>query len=174
MLKIGHPAPAFTMDGVNGEGEFTKLSLSDFKGKWLVFYFYPLDFTFVCPTEILEFSRANAEFAATNAAVVGCSIDSKFSHAQWITKGGLGTLTYPLLSDIKHDVAKAYGAYIDEAGIATRATFIIDPEGILKYACYHNTDVGRSVEETLRVLTALQTGERCPANWKKGSATLGK
>jgi alkyl hydroperoxide reductase subunit AhpC len=174
MLKIGHKAPEFTMDGVKGNGDFSKFSLSDFKGKWTVLFFYPLDFTFVCPTEILEFSKAHGEFAAANAVVLGCSIDSKFSHQQWIKKGGLGELTFPLLSDIKHDVARAYGAYIDEAGIATRATFIIDPEGTLKYACYHNTDVGRSVDETLRVLQALQTGERCPANWKKGQQTLGK
>lgn len=173
MLMVGQKAPDFTLDAVVGKGDFSKVSLSDFKGKWVVFFFYPLDFTFVCPTEIQEFSKREAEFKKLNAVVLGCSVDSKFSHKQWIS-GGLGTLTYPLLSDMGRDASRKYGALIEDTGFATRATFIIDPDGVLQYALYHNTNVGRSVGETLRVLEAVQTGERCPAEWKKGEKTLGK
>jgi alkyl hydroperoxide reductase subunit AhpC len=170
---VGQKAPEFTLEGVVGKGDFTKVSLSDFRGKWVVFFFYPLDFTFVCPTEIQEFSKRDAEFKKLNAVVLGCSVDSKFSHKQWVN-GNLGPLNYALLSDIGRDASRKYGALIEDAGHATRATFVIDPEGVLQYALYHNTNVGRSVGETLRVLEALQTGERCPAEWKKGEKTLGK
>jgi alkyl hydroperoxide reductase subunit AhpC len=173
MLMVGQKAPAFAVDAVVGKGDFKKISLEDFKGKWVVMFFYPLDFTFVCPTEILEFSKRNEEFKAMNAVVLGASVDSVHSHKAWIN-GGLGELKYPLLSDMNREVALKYGALIEDKGFTTRATFIIDPNGVLQYALYHNTAVGRSVGETLRVLDALQTGENCPVDWKKGQKTLGK
>jgi alkyl hydroperoxide reductase subunit AhpC len=173
MLLVGQKAPDFKLDAVVGKGEFTTISLSDMRGKWVVLFFYPLDFTFVCPTEIQEFSKKEGDFKKLNATVLGCSVDSKHSHKAWIN-GTLGQLTYPLLSDMNREVARRYGALIEESGFTTRATFIIDPEGMMQYALYHNTNVGRSVGETLRVLEALQTGERCPVEWKKGEKTLGK
>jgi len=173
MLMVGQKAPAFAVEAVVGKGDFKKISLEDFKGKWVVMFFYPLDFTFVCPTEILEFSKRHEEFKALNAVVLGASVDSVHSHKAWIN-GGLGELRYPLLSDMNREVALKYGALIEDKGFTTRATFIIDPNGVLQYALYHNTAVGRSVGETLRVLDALQTGENCPVDWKKGQKTLGK
>jgi peroxiredoxin 2/4 len=173
MLMVGQKAPEFSLDAVIGKGDFKKVSLGDYKGKWVVLFFYPLDFTFVCPTEIQEFSKRDAEFKKMNSVVLGCSVDSKHSHKAWIN-GTLGELSYPLLSDMNREVARKYGALIEESGFTTRATFIVDPEGTLQYALYHNTNVGRSVGETLRVLEALQTGERCPVEWKKGEKTLGK
>jgi peroxiredoxin (alkyl hydroperoxide reductase subunit C) len=173
MLMVGQKAPDFTLEAVVGKGDFKKVSLSEYRGKWVVLFFYPLDFTFVCPTEIVEFSKREAEFKKMNAVVLGCSVDSKFSHKAWIN-GDLGTLTFPLLADMTKEVSRRYGALIEDSGIATRATFIVDPEGGLQYALYHNTNVGRSVGETLRVLEACQTGERCPVEWKHGEKTLGK
>jgi len=173
MLMVGQKAPEFTLKAAVGKGEFKDVSLADYRGKWVVLFFYPLDFTFVCPTEILEFSKREKEFKELNAVVLGCSVDSEHSHKAWIN-GSLGPLTYPLLSDLKREVTRRYGALIEDAGHSTRATFIIDPEGVMQYALYHNTNVGRSVGETLRVLDALQTGERCPVDWHKGEKTLGK
>ena len=173
MIRVLQKAPEFTLPAVVGNGDFKDVSLADYRGKFVVLFFYPLDFTFVCPTEIQEFSKREAEFKGLNAQVLGCSVDSKFSHKAWI-QNGLGQLTYPLMSDLNKEVARKYGALLEEQGIATRATFIINPQGVLQYANYHNTDVGRSVSETLRVLQAVQTGERCPAEWKPGAKTLGK
>jgi len=172
-MLVGQQAPDFTLDGVVGRGDFKKISLTEFRGKWLVLFFYPLDFTVVCPTEILEFSRREADFKRLNAALLGCSVDSVYSHRAWIT-ANLGPLTYPLLSDIKREVSKKYGCFIEGKGHTNRASFIIDPEGVLQYALYQNTDIGRSVAETLRILEALGTGERCPVEWKRGEKTLGR
>ncbi|MFZ5469908.1 MAG: peroxiredoxin [Myxococcota bacterium] len=172
-MMVGQKAPEFALDAVIGKGDFKKVSLSDYKGKWVVLFFYPLDFTFVCPTEIQEFSKREGEFKKLNGVVLGCSVDSKHSHKAWIN-GTLGELHYPLLSDFNKEVSRKYGALMEDAGFSTRATFIVDPEGTVQYALYHNTNVGRSVGETLRVLDALQTGERCPVEWKKGEKTLGK
>jgi alkyl hydroperoxide reductase subunit AhpC len=171
-MLVGQKAPDFTLDGVVGRGDFKEISLSESRGKWVVLFFYPLDFTSVCPTEILEFSKREPDFRRLNAAVLGCSVDSVHAHKAWIT-ANLGPLNYPLLSDIKREVSKLYGCLLEDKGFATRATFIIDPEGIVQYALYHNTDVGRSVGETLRVLDALTTGDRCPVEWKRGEKTLG-
>jgi len=173
MLLVGQKAPDFKLKAVVGAGDFKDVSLADYRGKWVVLFFYPLDFTFVCPTEIQEFSKREAEFKKLNSVVLGCSVDSEHSHKAWIN-GTLGQLTYPLLSDLNREVTRKYGALIEESGHSTRATFIIDDKGVLQYALYHNTNVGRSVGETLRVLEALQTGERCPVEWKKGEKTLGK
>jgi peroxiredoxin 2/4 len=173
MAKVGEPAPNFTLDAVVGT-EFKKISLSDYRGKWVVLFFYPLDFTFVCPTEIKGFNQALDEFAKLNAVVLGASVDSKFSHLAWIKRGDLGELKYPLLSDFNKETAERYGILDEAEGAALRGLFIIDPNGVLQYELVHNLSVGRSVEETLRVLEALQTGELCPLGWHKGEKTLGK
>ncbi|MCC3374951.1 peroxiredoxin [Cohnella sp. REN36] len=174
---VGRPAPEFTMETVNGDGkEFGKASLSDYKGKWLVFFFYPLDFTFVCPTEIVALSDAYDQFKALNTEVLGVSVDSIHSHRAWINTpkndNGLGQLNFPLAADITKQVARDYGVLIEEEGIALRGLFIIDPDGVLKYQVVNHNDVGRSVEETLRVLQALQSGGLCPINWKPGDKHL--
>jgi len=173
MLLVGQKAPEFSLEAAIGKGDFRKISLAEYRGKWVVLFFYPLDFTFVCPTEIQEFSKREAEFKKLNSVVLGCSVDSVHSHKAWIN-GTLGQLTYPLLSDLTRDVTRRYGALMEDAGHSTRATFIIDPEGVVQYALYHSANVGRSVGETTRVLEALQTGELCPVEWKKGEKTLGK
>jgi alkyl hydroperoxide reductase subunit AhpC len=169
--RVGKKAPNFHLEGTQ-DGNFNAYSLSDYRGKWVVLYTYPLDFTFICPTEITGYSARYSDFERLNAQVFGLSTDSVHSHKAWLKD--LGVLKHPLLSDMTHDVSDAYGCLIAEKGITLRATFIIDPEGILRYACYNDLDVGRSVDETLRVLEALQTGERCPMNWKPGEKTLGK
>ena len=171
--KVGEPAPNFTLDAVAG-AEFKKVSLTDYRGKWVVLFFYPLDFTFVCPTEISGFNKALDEFSKLNAVVLGASVDSKYSHLAWIKRGDLGDLKYPLLSDITKETAEHYGILDKEEGVALRGLFIIDPNGVLQYQLVHNLSVGRSVEETLRVLEALQTGELCPIGWHPGQKTLGK
>lgn len=170
---LGEPAPNFTLEAVINK-EFKKVSLTDYRGKWVVLFFYPLDFTFVCPTEIRGFNEKLDAFNKLNAIVLGASVDSKFSHLAWIERGDLGDLKYPLLSDIRKEVADRYGILNESEGIALRGLFIIDPEGILQYQLVHNLSVGRSVEETLRVLEALQTGELCPVGWHPGQKTLGK
>jgi peroxiredoxin (alkyl hydroperoxide reductase subunit C) len=171
--KVGEPAPNFSLDAVIGK-EFKKVSLTDYRGKWVVLFFYPLDFTFVCPTEIRGFNEKLDAFKELNTVVIGASVDSRFSHLAWIQRGDLGDLKYPLLSDFKKDVAERYGILDDKEGVALRGLFIIDPDGVLQYQLVHNLSVGRSVEETLRVLEALQTGELCPIGWHKGEKTLGK
>ena len=175
--SVGKPAPDFKLEGVVGVvpgKEFNTLSLSDFKGKWLVFFFYPADFTFVCPTEIKGFNDNLDLFRKLNAEIVAVSTDSKWSHLAWIKRGDLGNLRYPLLADFNKETARAYGVLDSEKGVALRGLFIIDPNGTLQYQVIHNLDVGRSVEETVRVLEALQSGGLCPLGWKPGQKTLGK
>lgn len=169
--RVGHKAPLFSLEGTQ-DGNFNWYDLGDYRGKWVVLYTYPLDFTFICPTEITGYSAQYEKFEKLNTQVFGLSTDSVHSHKAWLKD--LGDLKHPLLSDMTHDVSDAYGCLIEDKGITLRATFIIDPEGVLRYACYNDLDVGRSVDETLRVLEALQTGERCPMNWKPGEKTLGK
>lgn len=173
MAHVGQKAPEFTLEAYMPDGSMKKVSLKDYKGKWVVLFFYPLDFTFICPTEITEFSTHEEDFKKLNALVLGASTDSCHSHKAWCeTK--LGKLTYPLLSDMNHKMSSDYGVLIPEEGITLRGTFIVDPDGILRYALYHDLGVGRSVKECLRVLGALQTGELCPASWEPGKPTLGK
>lgn len=167
MPMINHPAPQFTTDAVLDGGEVKKIHLSDYKGKWVVLFFYPLDFTFVCPTEITQFSDKLKEFKSAKAEVLGCSVDSVHSHKRWL-KDDLGDLGYPLLADLTKRIARDYGVLIEDRGIATRGTFIIDPEQKIQYMGIHNTDVGRDANEILRVVQALQSGELCGAGWKKG------
>ena len=165
-VQVKSPAPPFELEGVVGK-EFKKVKLSDYKGKWVVLFFYPLDFTFVCPTEILEFSKRTPEFNKEGAQVLGASIDSKFSHLAWINHQ-LGELKFPLLADITKQVSREYGVLLEDQGIALRGTFIIDPDGIVRVSMIQDTGVGRSVDEVLRLLTALKTGELCPVGWKQG------
>ena len=172
MVQVGEKAPRFELDAVVGNGDFARVSLEGLRGKWVVLFFYPLDFTFVCPTEIREFSRRLPEFHKLEAEVLGCSVDSVHSHKAWVAST-LGQAGFPLLSDLTREVSRSYGALIESKGHATRATFIIDPEGVVQYALYHNTLVGRSVSETLRVLEALRSGDNCPAEWRRGEKTLG-
>jgi peroxiredoxin (alkyl hydroperoxide reductase subunit C) len=168
---VGRPAPMFVAEGVMHD-KFSDYDLAQHRGKWTVLFFYPMDFTFICPTEITAFSKRNEEFKKLGAEVLGISTDSVHSHKAWLKE--LGALTFPLLSDMNHKISRAYGTLIEEKGIALRGTFIIDPDGILQYALYHNNNVGRSVGECLRVLSALQTGELCPVEWHEGEKTLGK
>ena len=175
--SVGIPAPDFKLEGVVGTDpgkEFKTLTLKDYKDKWLVLFFYPADFTFVCPTEIKGFSDNIDLFRKLNAEIVAVSTDSKWSHLAWIKKGDLGNLRYPLLADFNKETARAYGVLDSEKGVALRGLFIIDPKGVIQYQVVHNLDVGRSVEETVRVLEALQSGGLCPLGWKPGQKTLGK
>lgn len=175
---VGKTAPAFKLPAVH-KGQFIELGLEDFKGKWLIVFFYPLDFTFVCPTEILAFSDRLGQFHKLGAEVVGVSIDSKFTHLAWTEKpraqGGISGLEYPLLSDMGRTMAADYGVLAD-AGVALRGLFLIDPDGVVQHATINNLAIGRSVDETIRVLQAAQFsrehGEVCPANWKPGDTGM--
>lgn len=167
MAMINQPAPQFTAQAVVDGGDFKEISLTDYKGKWVVLFFYPLDFTFVCPTELTQFRDAIDEFKKLDAEVIGVSIDSVHSHKRWI-KDDLGDLGYPLIGDITKRMSRDYGVLLEEAGIATRGTFIIDPEGNVQYVGIHNLNVGRDAREILRVLTGLKSGELCAAGWKPG------
>ena len=159
MVRIYEKAPDFTAPAATGKGELVEISLSALRGRWVVLFFYPLDFTFVCPTEIQEFSRRVREFDALGARVIGCSVDSVYSHKAWI-EHGLGEIAIPLVADITKRIARDYGALLEDKGIATRATFVIDPDGVVQHATINNLGVGRSVDETLRVLQAF--GKRQP------------
>jgi len=167
-LRIGDPAPDFTVQGIL-HGQVSEYSLGASKGKWLVLFFYPADFTFICPTEVTGFSKAVKEFAADNASLWGVSVDSIESHKSWSAE--LGGLECPLLSDAPKSLSSAYGVLDNKAGVALRATFIINPAGVICYQVVSHVNVGRSVEETLRVLKALRTERLCPSEWKPGEAT---
>ncbi|HVJ88784.1 MAG TPA: peroxiredoxin [Labilithrix sp.] len=174
---VGRPAPDFAMASTRNMKTLDQPArLADYAGKWLVLFFYPLDFTFVCPTELRAFSDRVEDFRKEGAEIVGVSIDSVHTHRAWIQapkdKGGLGELAFPLASDITHAVSKDYGVFLEESGHSLRGTFLIDPKGILRSAVVNDLDVGRSVDETLRTLQAFKTGGLCPVNWKPGQATL--
>ena len=171
MIQVGEPAPDFEMEGIMGR-EFVTVSLSDYKGKWVVLFFYPFDFTFICPTEIKEFTARHKDIEALNGQVLGASVDSKYAHLAWVDD--IGEQAYPLMSDITKQVSLDYEVLIEDQGIAQRGTFIIDPEGIVRWLNVSDLNVGRSVEETIRALKALQTGELCPVEWEPGEETLGK
>lgn len=171
-LQVGCPAPDFRCEALTTDGKFAHINLNDYQGKWVVLFFYPLDFTFVCPTEILEFNKHAGEFEKLNAQLLGASVDSVHSHLAW--SKDLGKLQFPLLSDMTKELSLNYGVLIEEKGIALRGTFIIDPEGILRHITVNDLPIGRSVKETLRVLNAAQSGDLCPVGWEKGEKTLGK
>lgn len=174
---VGRPAPSFTMASTRNLQTLDEpVRLADYAGKWLVLLFYPLDFTFVCPTELRGFSERYDDFKAEGAEVLGVSIDSVHTHRAWLTapkdKGGLGELRYPLASDATHQVSKDYGVYIDDKGHSLRGTFLVDPKGILRMSLVNDLDVGRSVDETLRTIQAFKTGGLCPIGWRPGQPTL--
>lgn len=171
MPMIGQPAPQFTAPAVVDGGDFKDVSLSDYKGKWVVLFFYPLDFTFVCPTELTQFKDSLAQFKEVGAEVLGASVDSVHSHKRWL-KDDLGNLGYPLIGDVTKRLSRDYGVLLEDSGIATRGTFVIDPEGTIQYMGIHNLNVGRDASEILRVLNALKSGELCAAGWKKGDEHL--
>ncbi len=174
--RIQAQVPDFTAQAVMPDGSFKELKLSDYRGKYVVLFFYPLDFTFVCPTEIIAFSDRIAEFKERNAEVIGVSVDSHFSHLAWRNtprkEGGIGEISYPLVSDLDKSISKNYGVLLEKPGIALRGLFLIDRDGVLRHITVNDLPLGRSVDEVLRVLDALQFyeehGEVCPANWHKG------
>jgi peroxiredoxin (alkyl hydroperoxide reductase subunit C) len=176
---VTRPAPNFTATAVMADGSFKEVSLSDFKGKHVLLYFYPLDFTFVCPSEILAFNKKVGEFKERNVELLGVSIDSHFSHFAWrntpIEKGGIGAIDYPLIADVTKNIARDYGVLFNES-VALRGLFLIDKEGIVKHSTINDLPLGRNVDEALRVIDALQFteehGEVCPANWKKGDEAM--
>lgn len=171
-------APQFQAEALVGDS-FKKVSLADYKGKWVCLFFYPLDFTFVCPTEITAFDDAYKTFKESGCEVLGCSVDSQFSHLAWTKlarkEGGLGKLQFPLLADLSKQIGESYGVLLD-SGITLRGLFLINPEGVVQYQLVHDLGIGRNVDEVLRVLHALQetarTGEVCPANWSPGKKTM--
>ena len=169
-MKVGQQVADMQLDAyVNGD--IKKVSLSDYKGKWIVLFFYPLDFTFVCPTEIKGFATAHADFEKKNTVVLAASTDSAHSHKAWFERD-MPEVKFPVLADTAHKLSREFGVLIEEEGIALRGTFIIDPDGILQYSLVSGLNVGRSVKETLRVLSALQTGGLCPVDWEPGQETL--
>ncbi|WP_163340062.1 peroxiredoxin [Desulfopila sp. IMCC35008] len=179
-LLVTQPAPEFTATAVMADNSFKEdFNLSDYRGKYVLLFFYPLDFTFVCPTEILAFNKAVQTFEENNCQVVGVSIDSHFSHLAWkntpVKEGGIGNISFPLVSDLDKSISKDYQVLID-AGIALRGLFLIDKEGIIRHQVVNDLPLGRSVNEALRVLHALQFtekhGEVCPANWQEGEEAM--
>ena len=179
-IRVGQQAPDFTATAVFDQ-EFQKVQLSEYRGKYVVLFFYPLDFTFVCPTEITAFSDRYKEFSSKNTEVLGISVDSKYSHLAWLQTdreaGGLGDIAYPLISDLNKTIAKDYNVLDEEAGVAVRGLFIIDPDGVIMHATVNNLPVGRNVDETLRALQAFQhirshPDEVCPADWTPGDPTM--
>lgn len=172
MLQVGSPAPVFDVESYVA-GEMKHVALSQYKGKWVVLFFYPRDFTFICPTEIKGFANAEETFAKLNAVIIGASTDSAHSHKAWFERD-LPQVKFPVLADTTHKVTRDYGILIEDTGEAMRGTFIIDPDGVLRYMVVSDLNVGRSVDETLRVVEALQTGELCGLEWKPGAAFVKK
>lgn len=180
MSLVQKQAPDFTASAVYPNGETKEIKLSSFKGeKYVVLFFYPFDFTFVCPTEILAFSNHIAEFEKRKVQVIGCSIDSHHVHRAWrntkIEEGGIGNIAYPLVADVNKTIARDYGVLLD-GGMALRGTFLIDRQGVVRHETVNDLGLGRSIEETLRVVDALQHteehGEVCPAGWNKGKGAM--
>ena len=172
--QVGQPAPVFENLQSYHQGVFRKISLSDYRGKWLVLFFYPRDFTFICPTEIEEFGKHYKDFLDINCEVVAASTDSEHVHKAWYESDArLKHVEYPIIADTTQELALIYNV-LDIDGSAHRGTFIIDPDGVLQYQLISADSVGRNIKETLRVVEALQTGEKCPVGWKKGDPTLGK
>lgn len=176
MLGIGQEFPAYKLTGVVSNdinAAFRDFDDKSFAGKWLVVFFWPKDFTFVCPTEIAGFGKLNRDFADRDAQVLGVSTDSEFTHLAWRKdREELRSLPFPMLSDIKRELSQALGILDPAAGVAQRATYIVDPEGVIRFVYVTDLNVGRSPDEVLRVLDGLQTDELCPCNWQKGDDTL--
>lgn len=176
---VGKKAPYFEAEAAIGQ-DFKKITLNDYKGKYLCLFFYPLDFTFVCPTELHAFSEKMDEFKKRNCDVLACSVDSTFSHAAWLrtpkSEGGIQGVKYPILADMHKTIARSYGTLLESDGIAFRGLFLIDKNGVVQHSLVNNLPLGRSVDEALRTLDAIQYheehGEVCPANWKKGDKAM--
>lgn len=177
---IQKPAPDFTADAVLKNGDFKEITLSSFRGKnYVALFFYPLDFTFVCPSEIIAFSKRAKAFEERNTQIIGVSVDSKFSHFAWrntpVEKGGIGSIDFPLVSDLTKEISRDYGVLVDDS-VALRGTFVIDKSGIVRHATLNDLPIGRNVDETLRVIDAIQFnevhGEVCPAGWEKGKPAM--
>ncbi len=175
---VGQPAPDFkvqaydrTKDG--SDDQFQDVSLADYKGKWVCLFFYPLDFTFVCPTEIVAFNNALDDFEDRDCVVLTASTDSVYSHKGWCdSNSDLANLKYPMLADTTHELSRAFGVLKEDMGVAYRGIYLIDPNGVVRWSAVHDLSVGRNVDEVLRVLDALQTDKLCPCNWKQGEETL--
>ncbi len=173
---VSKPAPDFTADAVMPDGSFKQIKLSDYRGKYVILFFYPLDFTFVCPTEIIAFSTKTDDFKKKDTEIIGVSIDSKFSHLAWRNtdrkKGGLGQINYPLVGDVTKQICKDYDV-LSDIGVAFRGLYLIDKNGIIQHQLINNLPLGRNIDEALRMVEALQyhekNGEVCPANWTEGS-----
>ncbi len=178
-VLVTKEAPDFSAQAVMPDNSFAELTLSSYRGKYVVLFFYPLDFTFVCPSEIIAFDKALAKFEAKNAQVIGVSVDSHFTHLAWkntpTDQGGIGQVQYPLVADLSKNIARQYGVLFDEE-IAQRGLFLIDQKGIVRHALVNDLPLGRNVDEALRVLDALrfteEHGEVCPANWRDGDDAM--
>jgi peroxiredoxin (alkyl hydroperoxide reductase subunit C) len=176
MLTVGDRFPDFNLKGVVSndlKSAFSDITNSTYPGKWLVVFFWPKDFTFVCPTEIAEFGKMNGDFADRDAQVLGVSTDSEFVHLAWRNNhADLKELSYPMVADIKRELSETLGVLDKKEGVALRATFIVDPDGIIRFVSVNDLSVGRNPKEVLRILDALQTDELCPCNWEKGQETI--
>jgi peroxiredoxin 2/4 len=178
-ILVNKEAPNFTAQAVMPSGEITELSLAQFRGQYVVLFFWPLDFTFVCPTEIIAHDKRVASFKERGVQLLGCSIDSQFTHAAWrntaINKGGIGEVGFPMIADVKHEIANSFGI-LHDAGVALRASFLIDKNGVVQHQVVNNLPLGRNVDEMLRMVDALQFteehGEVCPAGWNKGDVGM--
>ncbi|WP_456433914.1 redoxin domain-containing protein [Thermosulfuriphilus sp.] len=179
MTLVTKEAPDFTAEAVMPDNSFSKVTLSSYRGKYVILLFYPLDFTFVCPTEILAFDKKLEEFKKRNCEVLGISVDSVYSHFAWkmtpVDKGGIGNIQYPLVSDLSKGISRSYGILFDES-VSLRGLFLIDKEGIVRHELVNDLPLGRSVDEALRILDALQFfeahGEVCPADWHPGEEAM--
>jgi peroxiredoxin (alkyl hydroperoxide reductase subunit C) len=176
-VLVGKQAPDFTAAAVLADGSINEsFSLSDYQGQYVVLFFYPLDFTFVCPSELIAFDHRIKEFEARGVQVIGCSIDSQFTHLAWrntaVNEGGIGPVAYPLVADVKHSICQAYDVEFADAGVAFRGSFLIDKAGTVRHQVVNDLPLGRNVDEMLRMIDALQFteehGEVCPAGWNKG------
>lgn len=178
-VQVTQPAPDFTATAVMADNSFKDIKLSEYKGKYVVLFFYPLDFTFVCPSEIIAFDDKVTEFTSRSCELIGVSVDSHFTHWAWKNtprnKGGIGNIQYPLVADLTKNIARDYGVLVNDA-IALRGLFLIDREGIVRHALVNDLPLGRNVDEAIRLLDALQYteqhGEVCPANWSKGKQAM--
>ncbi len=173
-IQVGTPAPDFKAQSyLASSDEFKEISLKDYEGKWLCLYFYPMDFTFVCPTEIVAFDNLLGDFQDRECELLTCSCDSHYVHKGWCAATeSLSSLKHPMLADTTKKVSEAFDVLLPEKGVSLRGTFLIDPNGIVRWASVNDLTVGRNVDEVLRILDALQTDELCPCNWKKGDETL--
>lgn len=173
IVQLGERVPNFKAQAYMPDGKFKDISLEDYQGKWVVLFFYPLDFTFVCPTEIRSFNEHYSQFKKAGAEVLSVSTDSVFCHKAW-AESSLGKVDFPMIADTHHGISRLFNVLIKDKGISLRGTFIVDPHGVLRSIVVNDLAVGRSVEETLRTLQAFQTGELTGCGWKPGQTTLGK